>query len=115
MESWRAAATGVESSFRLQSAGGATPVSAAKPTGPSGLSNVIELRHGDKPAAAGTAPEKPAARSGGAPPGLVRRSRPRRIIAVGGGKGGIGKSMVSANLGIALARHGHRVLLVDGD
>jgi flagellar biosynthesis protein FlhG len=41
--------------------------------------------------------------------------RARRIIAVGGGKGGIGKSLVSANLGIALARGGHRVTLVDAD
>lgn len=50
-----------------------------------------------------------------APPGLVRRPRARRIIAVGGGKGGIGKSLVSANLSIALARQGRRVLLVDAD
>jgi flagellar biosynthesis protein FlhG len=34
---------------------------------------------------------------------------------VGGGKGGIGKSMVSANLGIALAQAGNRVLMVDAD
>ncbi len=43
------------------------------------------------------------------------RRRARRIVAVGGGKGGIGKSLVSANLGIALARAGHRVTLVDAD
>jgi len=34
---------------------------------------------------------------------------------VGGGKGGIGKTLVSANLGIALAQAGMRVLLVDAD
>jgi flagellar biosynthesis protein FlhG len=34
---------------------------------------------------------------------------------VGGGKGGIGKSLVSANLGIALAQAGMKVLLVDAD
>ncbi len=34
---------------------------------------------------------------------------------MGGGKGGIGKTMVSANLGIALAQAGMRVLLVDAD
>jgi flagellar biosynthesis protein FlhG len=34
---------------------------------------------------------------------------------VGGGKGGIGKSLVSANLGVALALKGQRVLLVDAD
>jgi flagellar biosynthesis protein FlhG len=49
------------------------------------------------------------------PPGLGNRPRPRRIIAVGGGKGGIGKSMVSANLGVALAQSGLQVLLVDAD
>ncbi len=42
-------------------------------------------------------------------------ARARRIIAVGGGKGGIGKSMVSANLGIALAQRGAQVILVDAD
>ncbi|WP_037584249.1 P-loop NTPase [Stigmatella aurantiaca] len=49
------------------------------------------------------------------PPGLSKRARPRRVIAVGGGKGGIGKTLVSANLGIALAQAGMRVLLVDAD
>ena len=34
---------------------------------------------------------------------------------MGGGKGGIGKTLVSANLGIALAQAGMRVLLVDCD
>jgi flagellar biosynthesis protein FlhG len=53
-------------------------------------------------------------------PSTPRRSprkwpRARRIIAVGGGKGGIGKSLISANLGIELARRGKRVALVDAD
>lgn len=43
------------------------------------------------------------------------QARPHRIIAVGGGKGGIGKSLVSSNLGVALAARGQRVLLVDAD
>ena len=41
--------------------------------------------------------------------------RPPRIVSVGGGKGGIGKSLVAANLAIALARRGERVVLVDAD
>lgn len=37
------------------------------------------------------------------------------IVAVGGGKGGIGKSFLSSSLGYALARRGSRVLVVDLD
>jgi flagellar biosynthesis protein FlhG len=47
------------------------------------------------------------------PPSSLARSR--RIISIGGGKGGIGKSLISANLGIELARRGKRVVLVDAD
>ncbi|MFL5320662.1 MAG: P-loop NTPase [Myxococcaceae bacterium] len=50
------------------------------------------------------------------PPGLEKKQRhERKIIAVGGGKGGIGKTLVSANLAIALAQKGHKVTLVDLD
>lgn len=50
-------------------------------------------------------------------PGAASRqwSRARRVVSVGGGKGGIGKSLISANLGIELARRGKRVVLVDAD
>lgn len=85
-----------------------------------GPNNVIDLnraRHGD-----GSGSDEREGRNlprhatpSPAPPGLLRRTRPRRIVAVGGGKGGIGKTMVSANLGIALAQAGQRVLLVDAD
>jgi flagellar biosynthesis protein FlhG len=37
-----------------------------------------------------------------------------RVVAIGGGKGGIGKSLVAANVGIFLATLGKRVILVDG-
>ena len=38
-----------------------------------------------------------------------------RLIPVGGGKGGVGKSFVVANLAASLARAGQRVVAVDGD
>lgn len=37
------------------------------------------------------------------------------MIPVGGGKGGVGKSFVVANLAVVLARSGKRVIAVDGD
>ncbi|MBI5491780.1 MAG: AAA family ATPase [Deltaproteobacteria bacterium] len=39
----------------------------------------------------------------------------RTIWSVGGGKGGIGKSVATANIGCALARMGKKVILVDAD
>jgi ATP-binding protein involved in chromosome partitioning len=39
----------------------------------------------------------------------------KHVIAVGAGKGGVGKSTVSVTLAIALARQGHSVGLMDGD
>jgi len=39
----------------------------------------------------------------------------RKLIAIGSGKGGVGKSTVAANLAIALARAGHKVGLIDAD
>jgi flagellar biosynthesis protein FlhG len=71
-----------------------------------GLNNVVDLRgRGSR--------EAPVPEAGA--PAAVPGRRARRILAFGGGKGGIGKSLVAANVGIALARSGHQVLLVDAD
>jgi flagellar biosynthesis protein FlhG len=37
-----------------------------------------------------------------------------RVVAIAGGKGGVGKSLVAANVGIFLATLGKRVVLIDG-
>jgi len=39
----------------------------------------------------------------------------RRVIAVGGGKGGVGKTVLSASLGVGLAALGKQVVMVDAD
>lgn len=51
---------------------------------------------------------------GGQPSNSARREG-ARVIAVGGGKGGVGKTFVTANLATTLARMGHRVVAVDAD
>ena len=45
----------------------------------------------------------------------MANSGPVQVIAVTGGKGGVGKSNVSINLSIHLAEMGRRVLLFDAD
>lgn len=49
--------------------------------------------------------------------GLRRMTEPRpvRVIAVTSGKGGVGKTNVSVNLGVAMAEEGQRVMLLDAD
>lgn len=42
-------------------------------------------------------------------------ARPVKVIAVTGGKGGVGKTNISVNLGVALAEMGRRTLLLDAD
>ena len=39
----------------------------------------------------------------------------KKIYPIGGGKGGVGKSFITANLGLMLAKQGKRVLMIDLD
>ena len=69
------------------------------------------------------APSRPPARSSGLRPGSVPAPTPRtglladvkRVVAVSSGKGGVGKSMIAANLAAELARRGDTVGLMDAD
>ncbi len=45
----------------------------------------------------------------------INASRPVKVIAVTGGKGGVGKTSVSANLAVSMAARGRDVMLVDAD
>lgn len=62
--------------------------------------------------------ERKAAFQGGIVPNLVgveTRAAAPRTIAVTSGKGGVGKTSLSINLGLALAAQGKRVILLDAD
>ncbi len=77
--------------------------------------SVVLTAHGPAPAA----PKPPSLKIGGHPTpqkgGPSKVSGVDRIIAIGSGKGGVGKSTVSSNLAVALAKEGRRVGLLDAD
>jgi flagellar biosynthesis protein FlhG len=53
--------------------------------------------------------------SPGSEPTATGRTERPRVFAITSGKGGVGKTMLAANLAAALARRGERVLVIDAD
>ncbi|MEQ9696116.1 Mrp/NBP35 family ATP-binding protein [Shimia sp. SDUM112013] len=77
--------------------------------------SVVLTAHGGAP---GAPKAPPSLKVGGHPKpqqGPLKPSGVKSIIAIGSGKGGVGKSTVSSNLAVALARKGRRVGLLDAD
>ncbi len=77
---------------------------------------IVMTAHGPAP----KAPAPPSLKIGGHPtpqtaPGPQPVPGVAKILVVGSGKGGVGKSTVSSNLAVALARQGRRVGLLDAD
>jgi len=83
--------------------------------------NVVDSADGaDRPRPSGSplGSGRPAARPSPAPPAPPTADEMPalgKVLAISSGKGGVGKSTVSANLAAALARDGHRVGLMDAD
>ena len=63
----------------------------------------------------GTGQNRSAVAGADATPAAVRRPRPQRLIAVAGAKGGVGKTIFTANLALYLATIGRKVVVVDAD
>ncbi len=89
-----------------------------------GVSGVTGVKMNVVDSADGGGGTQPAARPSGrpaAPPVPPAPPTPNempglgKVLAISSGKGGVGKSTVSANLAAALARDGHRVGLMDAD
>ena len=83
-----------------------------------GVQNVSVAVTAHRAASAAGAPQAPSLKIGGHPKGQPEQAAlpgVARILAIGSGKGGVGKSTVTSNLAVALARQGRRVGLLDAD
>ncbi|NPD15154.1 Mrp/NBP35 family ATP-binding protein [Xinfangfangia sp. D13-10-4-6] len=97
----------------VMTAHGPAPKAPARAAAPAGDPPQIKRSSGE-----GHVPP-PSLKIGGHPTpqqgGAQKLSGIDRIIAIGSGKGGVGKSTVSSNLAVALAKQGRRVGLLDAD
>jgi ATP-binding protein involved in chromosome partitioning len=99
---------------KFGSSGGATGATSSPTSTPASTSApaaATQAPRGHEPIP-GLAPSNRAAPGPSGPAGLPGI---KHVIAVGAGKGGVGKSTVSLNLAVGLARRGHAVGLLDGD
>jgi ATP-binding protein involved in chromosome partitioning len=74
---------------------------------------VRELLHGDPAATAGSQPAHGHAEGRAIP--FADPSSTTRVLLIASGKGGVGKSSVTTNLAVSLARRGQSVAVVDAD
>ncbi|MBL8990334.1 MAG: Mrp/NBP35 family ATP-binding protein [Phycisphaerae bacterium] len=102
---------------------GAAVRRAAERAGQALVAVAVDTTSGPAPAARTASvslPQATPARQGAPAARTAQQAAPllpdvRHIIAVGAGKGGVGKSTVAANLAVGLALRGHAVGLLDGD
>jgi flagellar biosynthesis protein FlhG len=91
-----------------------SPVRSANPRNDQAAA-LRRLMEGDRPTPAPQPQPRPADRSASGRFNILQAARRARVIAIASGKGGVGKTNMSVNTAIALARQGLRVTLVDVD